>query len=213
MGNTFAFIQAIKGQAVTDMRNHKILASLTIAQSILESGWGESYLSKKCNNLFGIKSNSWNDNRINLPTTEYVNGVKTNVNAYFRSYKSWSESIADHTRLLLTSRYARIIGVTDYKKVCKLIKDCGYATDISYTNKLISIIETYKLYQYDKETNVEIIINRAVDGMNIKTLQTWLNTNGFVDKNGKKLVVDGIQGESTLYAKLAFKNALSYVLK
>ena len=139
--------------------------------------------------------------------------MKTSINAYFRRYNSWAESIADHTKLLLNARYSRIIGVTNYKEVCRLIKECGYATDISYTAKLISIIETYKLYEYDTQSTVQTKIEKVVDNMDIKVLQTWLNTNGFVDEHGNKLVVDGKLGTNTLYAKLAFKNAINYVLK
>jgi len=210
MTNTFAFIQAIKGQATKDMNKYGILASLTIAQAILESGWGSSGLSKSANNLFGIKAfSSWKGAKVNLPTHEYYHGKRIEINSYFRKYKSWGNSITDHTKLLMTKRYERIIGVTDYKLVCKLIRDCGYATDISYTTKLINIIETYKLYEYDTINKIEKVVN----SMDIKVLQRWLNLNGFRDVNGDYLQEDGMIGEKTIYAKEKVKEMLNYIMK
>jgi flagellum-specific peptidoglycan hydrolase FlgJ len=114
MTNKIAFINAVKGQAIRDMQEHGILASLIIAQAILESGWGDSSLTEKANNLFGIKAGSnWSGEKIAMKTTEYVNGERKEITANFRKYNSWSDSIADHTKLLLTSRYEKLIGVTD----------------------------------------------------------------------------------------------------
>ena len=80
------FINKIAPLAVEDMKKTGVLASLTIAQAILESGWGESTLAKQHNNLFGIKANStWNGKSVSL------NGSN------WRVYGSWDESILDHS--------------------------------------------------------------------------------------------------------------------
>ncbi len=146
------FIEKIGALARRDMENTKVLASLTIAQAILESGWGESGLTKKANALFGIKaSSSWSGKIYNANTKECYDGVNfTTIKAGFRAYDSLEESIADHSRLLTSlSRYKKVIGETDYKKACKEIRRAGYATDPSYANKLIGIIEAYDLTRFD----------------------------------------------------------------
>ena len=138
--------------AVEDMKNTKILASLTIAQAILESGWGESTLATNANNLFGIKANSdWKGKVFNIKTLEYFNNSSaTTVTACFKAYNSWAEGIKDHSDLFLTnSRYSSLIGETDYKKACEKVKSAGYATDPEYVSKLVKIIETYELHKYD----------------------------------------------------------------
>lgn len=145
------FIEQVGEAARKDMKNSRILASLTIAQAVLESASGASGLAKKGNNLFGIKAGtSWKGQMITMPTTEYVNGKAIKVDASFRKYDSFADSIADHTKLLTTaSRYANLLGVTDYKRAALLIRKDGYATDPGYTDKLIAIIEQYGLAKYD----------------------------------------------------------------
>jgi flagellum-specific peptidoglycan hydrolase FlgJ len=210
MINTFAFIQAVKGQAITDMNEHGILASLTIAQAILESGWGESFLAKEGNNLFGIKKgDTWKGEVLTLPTWEYVNNMRTQIYDEFRKYSSWGESIADHTKLLLQPRYSNLINDTDYKSVCNKIYQDGYATDIKYPSKLINIIETYRLHELD----INFKIERLMFEMDIKQLQRWLNANGFTDENGNVLDVDGVEGKHTKNAKEKAKTLLNYILK
>jgi flagellum-specific peptidoglycan hydrolase FlgJ len=204
------FINSVKDKAIADMKKFGILASLTIAQAILESGWGTSKLAEDYKNLFGIKANTtWKGKTASLYTMEW-NGTKyIRVMATWRVYPTWYESIADHTKLLTTSRYKKLVGITDYKKACKLIKECGYATSPTYTQKLISIIELWNLNQYDNE----VIIERSLDNMNIKDLQRLLNKLGITDKNNKPLEIDGSEGELTISAKTKAKELLKYILK
>lgn len=144
-----SFIEKISPAAVQEMHDHRIPASLIIAQGICESRSGDSLLASKYNNLFGIKAgSSWAGNKVSLKTKEFVNGKYITVYSYFRVYSSWTDSIKDHTQLLLSPRYKNIVG-TDYKTACILIKQDGYATSPTYTQTLISIIEKYKLYEYD----------------------------------------------------------------
>ncbi len=151
--NNNEFIEKIGAMAREDMRKTKILASLTIAQAILESNWGRSSLSVAPNyNLFGIKG-SYNGQSCIFPTSECYNGKWVQINANFRKYPSWAESIADHSNLFLTmNRYANLRGCTDYKLACRYVREDGYATDPAYTNKLINLIETYNLNRFDVET-------------------------------------------------------------
>ena len=143
------FIAKIAPLAMADMRKTGILASLTIAQACLESANGNSGLTLKANNLFGIKG-AYNGQKEVMPTTEYYNGKKCTVQAAFRKYPTWQESINDHSDLFLRlDRYKNLRGCKDYKLACKYVRDDGYATDPHYTAMLLKIIEDNKLYEYD----------------------------------------------------------------
>lgn len=149
-----SFIETVGFMATADMKTSRILASLTIAQAILESNWGNSGLTVKANALFGIKAgSSWRGKVYSAQTQECYDGAKfTTITALFRAYGSWNESVADHSALLTgLSIYKAVIGEMDYKKACQSIYAAGYATDPSYPSKLINIIELYDLAQYDKE--------------------------------------------------------------
>ncbi|GHV39148.1 hypothetical protein FACS189490_02280 [Clostridia bacterium] len=143
-----AFVEKIAA-AVSPSDN--ILKSLTIAQAILESGWGSSGLTQKANNLFGMKKSSdWKGKTVTAATKEYENGKEITINAEFKAYDSWAESVADHSALFnRLSRYANLRGLTDYKLACKYVREDGYATDPAYTTKLLDIIEAYGLMKYD----------------------------------------------------------------
>ena len=145
------FIEKIGAFASADMKKTKILASLTVAQAILESGWGKSGLTAKANNLFGIKAGtSWKGKVYNVATNEYLNGKYVTVIASFRAYASWAESIADHSALLTgAARYKNLVGDTDYKRVCKNVQADGYATAPNYATSLIALIEAYGLTKFD----------------------------------------------------------------
>ncbi|MFX3660102.1 MAG: glucosaminidase domain-containing protein [Ectobacillus sp.] len=183
------FINSIAPYAVKVMQQHNILASLTIAQAILESGWGKSELAVKGNNLFGIKGVG-PAGSITIETTEHhENGTPYRTSAEFRKYHSREESLEDHTRHLLQSpRYQSIIGEKDYKRASEKIQAAGYTNDPNYPSLLIGIIERHRLYEYDnqtivpapaplKETGVVTIIAETLNlrsgpGMNYPVLRT-----------------------------------------
>ena len=114
--------------------------------NILTSGNGNSVLAKKSNNHFGIKCHTkWQGERVYYDDDE--------AQECFRKYQYVESSYNDHSEFLTKrSRYAFLFnyGVRDYKKWARGLKKAGYATDKKYPNKLIRIIETYKLYEFDK---------------------------------------------------------------
>ena len=139
------YFNQYKDIAIEQMNQYRIPASITLAQGLLESGAGQSKLAKNANNHFGIKCHGdWNGK------TEYHDDDKPGE--CFRKYKNAKESFLDHS-LFLTERprYARLftLNIRDYKGWARGLKACGYATDPAYAEKLINIIETYELYQYD----------------------------------------------------------------
>ena len=146
-----SFINSIKYPAINQYRKYSILPSLTIAQAMLESGNGKSGLSVKAKNLFGIKTkNNWNGKVFKSLTVEYINGNKVSVICKFKAYNSVAESIEDHSKLLLNSRYYTVRKADNYKKACIEVQKCGYATAPDYATTLISVIESNNLQKYDK---------------------------------------------------------------
>lgn len=146
------FLEKLKPMAITDMRETGILASLTGAQAFIESNKGNSGLTQKANNLFGIKG-SYNGQSVKMLTTEYYNGVPCRVYADFRKYPNWLDSINDHSSLFnRLARYKNLRGETDYVKACNNVAKDGYATSPTYATTLLNTINKYKLYVWDAET-------------------------------------------------------------
>ncbi len=142
------FINEIKDGAVEAYNKYGVLPSLTLAQAALESGWGDFSIG---NNIFGIKAGSnWTGKTQNVLTTEQnSDGSSYQIYDDFRDYDSVSDSIVDHAELLSTDRYQPVIASKNYNEACNAVKNCGYATDVAYPSKLIDIIETYNLNQWD----------------------------------------------------------------
>jgi hypothetical protein len=214
------FLATIRPWVIEDMKRTKILASLTASQALIESNKGNSGLTQKANNLFGMKG-EYEGAFVLMNTTEFYNGIRTTVKAKFRKYPSWEDPINDHSGLFWRSvRYENLRGCTDYKLACKYVKEDGYATSPTYTQTLINTIETYRLYTWDQEVlgqpveEVKVGNPYPVPTVNIKLnsrgnavrwLQYALNSKG-----GYKLIVDGIAGNLTIGALMDWqrKNGL-----
>jgi len=143
---TLQYIKKYASLAVLEMHKYKIPASITLAQGVLESGNGRSQLASKSNNHFGIKCHTgWKGGRVFHDDDE--------KGECFRKYKYVQSSYEDHSKFLSgRRRYASLFKLrkSDYKGWAKGLKKAGYATDKKYPKKLISIIENYNLYKFDK---------------------------------------------------------------
>ena len=141
------YINAYKQDAIRNMIEFKIPASITMAQAILESGTGNSELAVKANNHFGIKCHKeWTGKKV------YHDDDKKNE--CFRKYRTVYESFQDHSKFLTTrDRYSFLFDyeITDYKKWAHGLKKAGYATNPKYPQLLIKIIEENNLQALDKE--------------------------------------------------------------
>ncbi len=205
------FFAALKPYVLQDMRDSGILASLTAAQAFIESNKGNSRLTVKCNNLFGIKG-KYNGQSGRFLTTEYYNGVAQRVYADFRKYPSWQESITDHSGLFnRLARYANLRGCTDYRQACLNVKADGYATSPTYDTTLLNIILKYKLHEWDQEVlggkvpDIAPVISyptlRLGDQNDyVLAWQKFLNLAGFPCG-----LEDGIFGSNTLIAVKAYQ--------
>ena len=148
-----------------DQQKTGVLASLSLAQFILESGYGKSELAQEANNCFGMKKslsgNNWTGSvwdgksTYTKKTREQRSWGTETVTAQFRKYACIEDSIADHSAYLTGAkkgsalRYEGLKGCADYRKAAQIVKAGGYATSTAYVDKLCSIIEQWKLTQYD----------------------------------------------------------------
>lgn len=160
--STERYIARYADIAQAEMRKSKIPASITLAQGILESGSGKGRLAVKANNHFGIKCHGWKGAKI------YHDDDRSQE--CFRKYKRAETSYQDHSDFLTgRKRYAELFKLEpdDYKGWAKGLKKAGYATDRKYPQKLISLIERYKLYEYDalvlrNESNIKVRVDQGV---------------------------------------------------
>ncbi len=138
------YIAQYKDLAIEEMLHNKIPASITLAQGLLESGAGSSDLARKGNNHFGIKCHGWSGRT--MTHDDDLNGE------CFRAYDNVKQSFQDHSKFLKRDRYQKLFNLktTDYVGWAQGLKECGYATNPKYAQTLISIIETYELYNYDR---------------------------------------------------------------
>ncbi|MGB0933502.1 MAG: glucosaminidase domain-containing protein [Lishizhenia sp.] len=181
------YVENWKDVAIQQMLSHRIPASITMAQGILESGYGNSTLAKKANNHFGIKCHSdWKGKKV------YHDDDKKGE--CFRKYPSAVESFEDHSLFLTSkSRYSDLFAleITDYKSWAKGLRKAGYATNPKYSNLLIDIIERLDLDKLDlkgsnnSENSIPLVVDAKLPSSAVGDKKT--KSNRFQDK---KVVVN-----------------------
>jgi uncharacterized protein (TIGR02594 family) len=150
------FIRRAAPGARRGFKEFGVPASVTIAQAILESGWGKSHIGS-ANNYFGIKAQGPTSfgpiaiGTVTVPTREVINGRSITVNGRFRKYRSMDDSMRDHGRFLRdNSRYKPAFAHSnDANAFAQAIHRAGYATDPKYSSLLIGIMKQWNLYQFD----------------------------------------------------------------
>lgn len=171
----------------------RIFPSITIAQAILESNWGKSELAINANNLFGIKSSpDWKGEIYSKKTNEQKpTGEVYVITANFRKYKNIIDSIKDHDHFFVstpwrTKNYERVLNAKNYKEQAQALRVCGYATDINYGNKLISLIERLGIQIYDKELNSAMEKDNSIPSNWAKDDWEWGIKNKITDGTNPK---------------------------
>jgi hypothetical protein len=171
------YIAMYKDIAIREMKRAGIPASIKLAQALLESDGGNSYLATTANNHFGIKcGSSWKGKKAYREDDDFdANGDL--IASCFRAYKDAEESFIAHTEFLRDPRKDYRYGFlfkldpTDYKTWATGLKKSGYATSPTYDKKLIRIIETYGLDQYDQmEDDPKIMTDFEEDLTSIKEI-------------------------------------------
>lgn len=139
------YIRTYADECIRQMQRHKIPASITMAQGLVETGAGTSRLAREGNNHFGIKCHrAWQGQRIYAD-----DDLKGEC---FRKYLSAGDSYEDHSNFLKQPRYKVLYtySITDYQSWARGLQQCGYATNKGYANMLIKVIEQYELYELDR---------------------------------------------------------------
>lgn len=177
-----SYIETYKELAIEQMERYHIPASITLAQGLFESAAGQSALSLRSNNHFGIKCGTgWNGKK-----TYHDDDASGEC---FRVYSSVRASYEDHSLFLKNrSRYASLFDLsqTDYRGWAHGLKKAGYATNPQYAQRLIDIIERYRLYEYDRMTSKAV---RTGVEMKMENLQGAYNERQVRLNNGLLLVV------------------------
>ncbi len=174
--NYQAYIEQYKDLAITEQERHAIPASITMAQALLESSAGVSRLATIGNNHFGIKcGKDW--------TGDVMHHDDDQLGECFRKYKKPIESFEDHSLFLKRQRYAFLFqyDITDYKAWANGLSRAGYATDPTYPEKLIKIIETYDLAKLDTKAKA---VEPAEDAPNYEQLWGYIE----IENNGVRCV-------------------------
>lgn len=156
------FIKKLEDSAIREYIDYGILPSITIGQAILESGWGNSKLTKQSNNLFGIKADkAWKGKSVSISTSEHYN---EKIVASFRSYGSLEDSVKDHGLFLVNNKRYRKNGLfeaKDYISQAQALEDAGYSTaedkngNRIYAELLIEVIRSYNLQLIDNKVETK----------------------------------------------------------
>ncbi|MFR0595664.1 LysM peptidoglycan-binding domain-containing protein [Limosilactobacillus mucosae] len=202
------FIESVAQGAINGWTKYGVLPSVTVAQAILESGWGQSGLSTSAHNLFGIKG-SYNGQYVTMQTREVYNGQSYYIYDNFRKYANNSESVEDHGNFLYSnSRYANLLGDQSYTSVARKLQADGYATDPSYASSLIKLVEMYNLTQLDNIafSGKQPVINNKDDYDYINNANT---SNGYYTVQSGDTLSGIALKFSTTSSKLAQLNSIS----
>lgn len=208
-----------------DQKKSGVLASVSLAQFILESGYGKSELAQNANNCFGMKKSlsgntwsgsSWDGKSVYTKETQEWDGSKyITITADFRKYDCMEKSIADHSAYLLGAkngsslRYDGLKNCTDYRNAVQIIKDGGYATSPTYVQNICSIIEKRNLTQYDVKKNAEdsfkpYLVKVSINDLNIRKGPgtNYARTGRFTGKGVFTIVAESDGKGATRWGKL-----------
>lgn len=163
-----AYIAKAAEAAKASKKKYGVPRAVTIAQSMLESGWGRSGLTTKYNNYFGIKCGAtispYQKGCVALASYEYVKGKKKKYVSRFRTYSSMEKSFLDHGRLLdYADRYnAAFKYPNNPDKFIREVHKAGYATDPNYSTLVINLMKKWNLHRFDVVKKAKPDPNRAL---------------------------------------------------
>lgn len=157
-----AFVEEISPIAQKLQRQYGIYASVSMAQAMLESEFGQSGLASDYYNLFGVKTDASDPDGVDLPTAEYVDNKWIESTERFKVYPNWAASMEAHARLLVhgttwdADQYAAVKNGTTPEEQARGLQNSGYATDPDYADKLIAMMDEWNLYQYNQPNGEQI---------------------------------------------------------
>lgn len=211
---TKAFINQIGYiiQEESKSRGYKVCSAI-IAQAVIESASNTSLLGYRYCNYFGMKcGSSWKGKSVNLSTKEeYTAGNLTTIKDNFRVYDSMEDGVKGYFDFISTKRYSNLKNATTAKEYLELIKKDGYATSSTYVNTNMNIVNKYDLEKFDTSLGGDVsenpyrlmnnLLKTGSKGESVKWVQWELVRHGF------KVGIDGIYGNETKTAVMAFQKA------
>lgn len=198
------YIKWLAPRVVLDSLDRNLLPSPRIAQGLFESAFGTSELAVNANNLFGVKNNDqWQGRCYSKATKECYDGVKLeDVQADFRAYDSWEDSVVDQGDFLINrcttpkyhpelKHYVELVGNRDYKDCARILKEKRYGTVADYDQRVIDYVERYQLTQYDTMTRDEALamIGKKEEGQ--KHMKILLSVGHSILATGQCTSADG----------------------
>ncbi|MBG9988936.1 glycoside hydrolase family 73 protein [Aerococcaceae bacterium DSM 111176] len=150
------FIHQLVPVAQNLQRQYGVLASVSLGQAALESNFGTSELGASYNNLYGVKTEAEDPDGANMSTMEFVDDEWIEIVDRFKVYPSWEASMREHAELIYygtswdSEFYQDVLAGDTYQEQANGLQSAGYATDPDYADKVISMIETWELNQYDQ---------------------------------------------------------------
>ena len=158
---------------VNKENDYQLFNSVIIAQSVLETGWGQSKIMMKANALFGIKAGSgWKGKVYSSYTNEVYDGVECTEYATFRAYDNIEDSIEDYYKLI-KNNYKKALNCNTQKESIQAIKNGGYATDPDYVSKIMSIINSNDFIEkYDNINYIEFTPGHYIVNTDVLTVRS-----------------------------------------
>ncbi len=144
----FDYVERFGRIAIGEQEKYGIPASITLAQGLLESGFGKSRMALTINNHFGIKCTAYQRQQKGKC---YIFADDTKYDRFVKFENAWA-SYRAHSKVLQNKRYEGlyVLKPTDYEGWALGLQKAGYASDKNYARKLVRIIELYELYEYDE---------------------------------------------------------------
>ena len=210
-----AFIKQIAPliQAEAKARGYKV-CSAVIAQACIESAYGQSGLSAKYHNYFGLKcGKGYKGKSVNMKTKEeYQPGILTSIKDNFRVFDDMPSGCAGYYTFIGTKRYANLKTAKTAQEYLERIKADGYCTSSTYVSTCMGVVNKYDLTKYDKDLSdpapsgnpypapVDCVLKHGSTGESVKWLQYELTQHGYI------LQIDGIFGSVTEACVRLFQN-------
>jgi hypothetical protein len=204
------YINLYKDLAISEMRRTGIPASITLAQAIIESDCGHSYIAREANNHFGIKChNGWTG-----PSIKHTDNSRDEC---FRKYQRAEESFYDHSDFLKsTSRYSFLFGLnsSDYKAWAHGLKKAGYATNPDYANMLIRTIDQNSLWSYDKGYNYPNTVIHAKTPDKLPPYNDTVRINPHAGDSTKKVIQTATYNKPVMarVPRIAVNNRIEFIV-
>ncbi|MCI1071021.1 amidase domain-containing protein [Lactococcus lactis] len=166
--STEAFIKSIADRVRILAGKNNLYASIILAQAILESGSGRSNMSQQYFNIFNI-TGAYLGKSISFKTEEFSGNNPYYIEQSFRVYSNYDQALDDYINLMIKgTTWNSEIYAGAWKSRAKTYQEAAqalqgiFATDPAYAQKLIEIIQEYKLDAYDNVDSTTQVVDSKI---------------------------------------------------